>query len=100
MKTREKSDTKSDGNESSIGYNDELMDAYHMNSPTVILDVEGVFFKTRISTLTSIKGSYFDKLFEKDWKKALDRVSMFLIYFIVPLSFHIFHSHKGFLLIE
>uniref|UniRef100_A0A8R1HUE5 BTB_2 domain-containing protein n=1 Tax=Caenorhabditis japonica TaxID=281687 RepID=A0A8R1HUE5_CAEJA len=41
--------------------------------PVITLDVEGVFFKTRISTLKSIEGTYFSRLFETDWREQLDR---------------------------
>uniref|UniRef100_A0A0K0DE43 BTB domain-containing protein n=1 Tax=Angiostrongylus cantonensis TaxID=6313 RepID=A0A0K0DE43_ANGCA len=39
----------------------------------ISLDVEGVLFKTSMSTLTSVKGSYFEQLLQNnDWKKKLD----------------------------
>ncbi|CAL2036753.1 unnamed protein product [Caenorhabditis brenneri] len=41
--------------------------------PLITLDVEGVFFKTRIATLKSIEGTYFTKLFETNWREQLDR---------------------------
>ncbi|XGW17679.1 hypothetical protein V3C99_002347 [Haemonchus contortus] len=41
--------------------------------PTISLDVEGVLFKTSISTLTKVKGSYFDRLFQNDWRDHLDK---------------------------
>ncbi|CAD6188517.1 unnamed protein product [Caenorhabditis auriculariae] len=44
-----------------------------LNTATVVLDVEGVHFKTRISTLTSLKNSFFDKLFESNWRKSLTK---------------------------
>ncbi|CAJ0598953.1 unnamed protein product [Cylicocyclus nassatus] len=40
---------------------------------TIVLDVEGILFKTSLSTLTSVKGSYFDRLFHTDWKDRLDK---------------------------
>ncbi|PIO66402.1 K+ channel tetramerization domain protein [Teladorsagia circumcincta] len=40
---------------------------------TISLDVEGVLFKTSISTLTSVKGSYFDRLFQNNWRDHLDK---------------------------
>ncbi|CAB3401868.1 unnamed protein product [Caenorhabditis bovis] len=42
-------------------------------SSVITLDVEGVFFKTRISTLISIDGTYFSRLFCGNWKDQLDR---------------------------
>lgn len=44
-----------------------------MSSNIVVLDVEGVFFKTRISTLTSVRRTFFDRLLEPDLKKILNR---------------------------
>ncbi|KAK5986967.1 p21-Rho-binding domain protein [Trichostrongylus colubriformis] len=40
---------------------------------TISLDVEGVLFKTSIATLTSVKGSYFDRLFQNGWRDHLDK---------------------------
>ncbi|CAJ0598954.1 unnamed protein product [Cylicocyclus nassatus] len=42
-------------------------------APTIVLEVEGVLFKTSLSTLTSVKGSYFNRIFQRDWKDRLDR---------------------------
>ncbi|CAI4231450.1 unnamed protein product [Auanema sp. JU1783] len=42
-----------------------------MNPPTIILDVGGVLYKTRISTLCSADG-YFRDLFRRDWHNELD----------------------------
>ncbi|VDL69704.1 unnamed protein product [Nippostrongylus brasiliensis] len=44
-----------------------------MGLPTISLDVEGVLFKTSVSTLTSVKGSYFDCLFQNGWRDRLDK---------------------------
>ncbi|VDP05236.1 unnamed protein product [Heligmosomoides polygyrus] len=41
--------------------------------PTISLDVEGVLFKTSVSTLTSAKGSYFESLFQNGWRDRLDK---------------------------
>ncbi|KAL6728053.1 hypothetical protein Aduo_009864 [Ancylostoma duodenale] len=44
-----------------------------MTSPTIVLDVEGILFKTSITTLTSVKGSYFERLFQNGWRERLDK---------------------------
>ncbi|CAJ0932860.1 unnamed protein product, partial [Mesorhabditis belari] len=39
----------------------------------IILDIEGVLFKTRISTLISVPGGYFARILGKDWSRLLDK---------------------------
>ncbi|CAI5446399.1 unnamed protein product [Caenorhabditis angaria] len=50
------------------------MSILNQNNNIITLDVEGVFFKTRIKTLKSIEGTWFSHFFERqDWEKDLDR---------------------------
>ncbi|KAK6037267.1 K+ channel tetramerization domain protein, partial [Cooperia oncophora] len=35
--------------------------------------VEGVLFKTSVSTLTAVKGNYFDRLLQNGWRDHLDK---------------------------
>ncbi|KAK6741392.1 hypothetical protein RB195_009317 [Necator americanus] len=44
-----------------------------MTSSTIVLDVEGILFKTHINTITSAKGSYFERLFQNGWRERLDK---------------------------
>ncbi|CAI2348454.1 unnamed protein product [Caenorhabditis sp. 36 PRJEB53466] len=41
--------------------------------PLITLDVEGVFFKTRIATLKSIEGTFFTRFFDSNWREQLDK---------------------------
>ena len=58
---------------------------------TVVLDVEGILFKTRISTLTSVRGCFFDNIFSRDWRSQLDKVEATNVHGNFILEWQLFH---------
>ncbi|VDM16068.1 unnamed protein product, partial [Wuchereria bancrofti] len=43
-----------------------------MEEQFIVLDIGGRLFKTKVTTLISIDGSYFQQLFNKKWDHLLD----------------------------
>lgn len=61
---------------------------FRMRSPRcVVLDVEGVLYKTTVTTLSAVKGSRMANLLAGgDWKRQLDQVLTTYFHFCREIS--------------